>query len=315
MKLNSRYFNDVRYNSNQNTIKKTSIDSTKLINEIYWYLKLPKSLQRYLPKIVNYSDRLENAFIEMEYIHWPTVSELFLNEELPIQDWKSTILPKIDHILEVFSQYQATVKYEDLSSMYITKSISRLKRFIEQNSTAYGIYKRGYLNVNGKLMQCPMRYLEENSELLSFIINQAQPSIIHGDLCFSNIFFNTSTKEVKLIDPRGSFGRAGIHGDQNYDIAKIKHSLSGYDHIISDKFQLIIRGIGLDFQINQSPYHQKINEIWTSYYHNHQSINVIEALLFLSMIPLHKGNYKKQLTMYALGVSLLDKSDAERRSI
>ena len=31
--------------------------------------------------------------------------------------------------------------------------------------------------------------------------------IIHGDLCFSNILFDLPNQIVRLIDPRGRFGR------------------------------------------------------------------------------------------------------------
>ncbi|WP_214483030.1 aminoglycoside phosphotransferase family protein [Bacillus sp. SM2101] len=314
IRLSSRYFNEVRYNPERNTVTKLSQDSAKLINELYWYIKLPRSLQHYTPEIINYSEHQLNTFIEMEYINAPTLSELFVNSETPIREWEEYILPKINVILKEFSQHKSAVNSMDLSQMYITKTINRLKQFIQTNSIAFGIYKRGYLKLNGTLMKCPLRFLEENSNLLTYVINQAKSSVIHGDLCFSNMFFDLKRKEIKIIDPRGSFGQVGIYGDLHYDMAKLQHSLTGYDHIISDNFQINIQGIELDYRINQTQYHKKITDIWKGSYYNQTCINLIEALLFLSMIPLHKGDFKRQLAMYSLGVELLQKNDTGRRT-
>ena len=42
-----------------------------------------------------------------------------------------------------------------------------------------------------------------------------------------------------MIDPRGSFGEYKIHGDKNYDIAKLQHSILGdYDFILNNLFDI-----------------------------------------------------------------------------
>jgi len=62
---------------------------------------------------------------------------------------------------------------------------------------------------------------------------------MHGDLCFCNILYDINSQAIKLLDPKGSFGKIGIYGDIKYDIAKLKHYVHGkYDFIINDLFHL-----------------------------------------------------------------------------
>jgi fructosamine-3-kinase len=58
-----------------------------------------------------------------------------------------------------------------------------------------------------------------------------QPSLIHGDPVFSNIFKNTDNK-IKFIDPRaGELSLFSMHGDIFYDYAKVYQSLVGFEQI------------------------------------------------------------------------------------
>lgn len=54
-------------------------------------------------------------------------------------------------------------------------------------------------------------------------------SLIHGDLQMSNSMIDPDTLEVTLIDPRGYFGKSITYGVADYDTAKLRYSLSGYD--------------------------------------------------------------------------------------
>ena len=54
-------------------------------------------------------------------------------------------------------------------------------------------------------------------------------SIIHGDCQFNNILYNPDNDEIKFIDPRGYFGTSDLYGIPEYDLAKVKFALSGYD--------------------------------------------------------------------------------------
>ena len=70
-------------------------------------------------------------------------------------------------------------------------------------------------------------------------------SLIHGDFHFGNILFDFGSGHVKLIDPRGEFGKSGnadsigCYGDAHYDLAKFLHGFhGGYAHLSGDMFEL-----------------------------------------------------------------------------
>jgi hypothetical protein len=52
---------------------------------------------------------------------------------------------------------------------------------------------------------------------------------IHGDCQFNNILYNSETEQIIFIDPRGYYGENNIFGIPEYDHAKIKFALTGYD--------------------------------------------------------------------------------------
>ena len=139
-----------------------------------------------------------------------------------------------------------------------------------------------------------------------------QPSIIHGDFCLSNILFDLNSFVVKLIDPRGSFGSKGIGGDPRYDIAKLRHSIVGlYDFIVHDLFSLEKKDKGFKKNIfrndNSLNLQLKFDELIIKWNYDLREIKFIEALLFLSMIPLHNENKKRQLFFYLHGIEKLNK--------
>jgi hypothetical protein len=53
--------------------------------------------------------------------------------------------------------------------------------------------------------------------------------IIHGDCQFNNILYNPDNNAIAFIDPRGYYGNMQLYGIPEYDFAKIRFALSGYD--------------------------------------------------------------------------------------
>ena len=137
-------------------------------------------------------------------------------------------------------------------------------------------------------------------------------TFIHGDLFLGNILFDSTSKIFKFIDPRGNFGDVGIYGDTKYDIAKLRHSFVGnYDFIVADLFTINYNDeVGWDFKILNEKYHEQISnyfdlELEKNGYDLNQ-IKFIEALLFISMVPLHSDNIKRQQAMYLTGILKLN---------
>ena len=87
-----------------------------------------------------------------------------------------------------------------------------------------------------------------------------------------------------------------------------------YDFIINDLFKLkydLQHGI-INYNILNSPKTQDLYEIFIEVFRdeigeNLKKIELIEALLFLSMIPLHSESLEHQLLMLGRGIEILDR--------
>jgi len=53
--------------------------------------------------------------------------------------------------------------------------------------------------------------------------------VMHGDLCFTNVLFDFRTRQIRVIDPRGTLDGATptLFGDVRYDMARLNHSIAG----------------------------------------------------------------------------------------
>ncbi|MGM1050638.1 MAG: hypothetical protein ACQEXX_31655 [Bacillota bacterium] len=309
--FNSRIFNNVTYDPVQGTVTKRSNNEEKLKDEIFWYRNIPAELSDYTPYMKDYSLDPQNVYLTMDFIPWPTVSSLFLSPSINKgTDWEK-FFSSIQNLFNKFSRYSGELPLLSLRYIYIEKTIDRMSLFIEKNSFFRKVKQKGSYLLNGRSVECPFTILEKNRKSLLKLILGKQINIIHGDMCFSNIFFNNDDGKLFLIDPRGSFGQSGVYGDPRYDLAKIRHSLSGYDHIINDQYylQVIEEKLELNFSIKKEHHQLLVANLWDEIIgRNLIQIQLIEALLFLSMTPLHKDSTQRQMIMFGLGTELLNKA-------
>lgn len=115
-----------------------------------------------------------------------------------------------------------------------------------------------------------------------------------------------------MIDARGNFGIDTIYGDYRYDLAKLRHCYHGrYDEIINDLFEIEEKEkINIYFykNIDYSIY----DEIMCNNGIDINDVELIEALLFISMIPLHSDYPERQLAFFCQGIRLLNNQMRER---
>mgnify|MGYP006131593669 FL=1 len=138
---------------------------------------------------------------------------------------------------------------------------------------------------------------------------------LHGDLCFSNILYDSRSESIKLIDPRGidNSGSEMLYGSIIYDVAKLSHSVIGlYDYIISDQYELSGDKHVFNFEIFLP---QGVEEIQALFFErlpisniNSKDIYAINILLFLSMLPLHYDDPKRQRALLANALRLYKKA-------
>ena len=311
--LNAREFNELE-NFGKNVITKRSEDTETLINEITWYQNIPKELQPYLPRIYNYSTDLEDPYVKMEYIGYPSLSDLQLHGSHGQHIWNN-IFHQMFNMHHEFQAYtadaeQKTIK-NSLKNMYLQKTRRRLNR-LRDDDRFTPIFEAENVQVNGTDYPSVDKMLKSLDEVVaeSNLLNREYLSIIHGDLCLPNILYDPRNEILKLIDPRGKFGDFDIYGDPRYDYAKLRHSIVGhYEHLINNQFEadVDIDNAELYYQIHTTKEQDKREARFDSMLVSQtdvdiQEIKLIEALLFLSMVPLHNDSYKRQLSMLSQGI-------------
>lgn len=308
----ARAFNTINIDEERGILKKTSDNKVKLVNEISWYLKLPNKLQYLFPRIYDYSLDLSEPYVSMEYYGYHTLHELLVYGNVTLAKWQN-IFKKLQCAISDMENYRVfSTKSEFENSMndiYLNKTFTRLDKIREDS--AFSAFFTNPININGRQYLSLNEYIALLPKLIDKLVISTFNgyfNIIHGDLCFSNILIEDTYNFVRLIDPRGKFGGFDIYGDERYELAKLLHTMEGnYDFIIEDMFDISVDGSHISFQMKRSAQNvlEIFKEVFSDRLVNIAGIRLIEATLFLSMIPLHSDYPKRQYAMLATGVQLL----------
>jgi hypothetical protein len=315
LEVKAREFNHIKIDKQRGILTKSSDDVDKFIGEIKWYLKLPADIEYVRPRIFDYSISYNKPHVSMEYYAYHTVHEMFLYGDLNRSQWIN-IFKRILFVCRDLQRY--TVRDDDikqaLEDMYLHKTIQRFDRL--QRDERFAEFFSKAITVNGvkyKPLNGVIKVLRETIPAMLYDVDQFH--IIHGDMCFANIMVDNNFNFIKLIDPRGKFGKYDIYGDQRYELAKLFHSVDGkYDFIIKDLFNLdynLDRAV-INYRINDRVRDYDLYELFLEVFNDEigddlKKVELIEALLFLSMIPLHGESLKHQLTMLGTGLDILNR--------
>lgn len=309
----ARSFNLIEIDERRGILKKRSENKEKLVNEIRWYLRVPNKLQYLLPRIYDYSLDLTDPYVSMEYYGYHTLHESLVFGNLSLVKWHF-IFRKILFAIEDMSKFTVSDESKQfefsMRNVYLQKTYSRLGKI--RYDKDFQIFFEKTIIINKK----EYRTLEEYMELLPQLVEdlliktfEGQFNIIHGDLCLANILIEDTYGFIRIIDPRGRFGAFDIYGDVRYELAKLLHSLEGkYDFIIEDMFDINVNSNIIEYHSHKSI--NNIIDVFVDVFHeimgNIRAVRLIEATLFLGMIPLHSDFKLRQFAMLATGVQLLE---------
>ncbi len=307
--LRPRFFNSLRIDPVLNTISKTSSNAQKLEEELAWYQEIPDALKMLTPR--TFGRRLKNNTLEIvqEYYGYPTLAELYVYSELEADCWKSILRSLLD-VHDCFCKHKGELEQELIADFYQKKAENRLRALSNQGEFWQHLLTEPAIQLNGR----PINGLGSNwfrvSAFVSKLARSDDVGVIHGDLCFSNILYDISNQIIRLVDPRGSFGRKGVYGDVKYDLAKLRHSISGlYDFIVADMFAVRLRGTEFELEIFGNDFSEELtahfDELLRERGWDLREIRFLESLLFLSMVPLHDGKFERQLAMFLTGLQKL----------
>ena len=299
--LRPRHFNQLIIDPLLNTITKISEKNEKLEDELNWYSLLPEELKILTPRIISRNKNATQVTITQEFYGYPTLSELFVYGDLSISVWES-IIQYLFEIHKLFSIYTKAVSIESSKEMYIDKTQDRINQLLKDD-TWKEIWNYETININGKAFPNIPTLLKKLDTSIVNLTNKETYTIIHGDYCLSNLLYDLNNQIVRMIDPRGSFGQKGIYGDPRYDIAKLRHSIAGlYDYIVADLFTVSFEGNNFSYEILEDEKNTELEKYMdaciSKYGYEINEIKLIEALLFLSMIPYHADYPARQQIMY-----------------
>lgn len=297
----TRHFNN--FQSDGKIVRKTSEKINKILAEARWFKDIPERISLHSPRLLKI---LENGY-ELEYLYLLPLNEIFIFGDLPINIWNKILLSCRD-FLSLCSSYESIIPTLNTTSIYKNKTLERLEIFSKQREI--NLSKK--IILNGKNYPSLLNIAQKCFNNLD-LKSEVPHTLIHGDFCLSNILYDFRGQTPKVIDPRGLDGNGdfSLHGDPNYDIAKLAHSiLGGYDAIIakiqtcreisvSSKFIYLY-----NFEYFTSEKLELIRENFTKIFNTDKRIYSIMVLLFLSMLPLHNDNIQKQNSILATGVYL-----------
>lgn len=308
--METRAFNSIFVDINRGELTKTSKNIIKLKDEIDYYLKLPDNIINLFPKLLDY--KKDYTAYTIEYIPYKSLSKLISDNKISLTEVKY-VLEKLFSILEKIHSIELIKPNLMINNknFLIQKTIDRVA--LLENNPLFGYLINKTLIINNKIYKNFKYYQRQFTQVLEeFFEQNPTNTVIHGDFSFSNILYCPSSKDIKLIDPRGSFGCEGIYGHPYYDYAKLMHCINGnYDDIVSGNFKLIEHSpINYNIHIDTSPLLKELCVYFkNSMYQrkiNTNILHLIESSLFLSMTALHYEDSQRQKVLFLTGIILMN---------
>ena len=308
--LISRKFNEMKINNGY--VEKTSNNLKKIKAEIFWYNNFPLNLKKYIPNMIYHQSSKENSFYRLEFLPVMPLNEIYVNCSKTSIFWKKifTLCKK------VLSEFRHEIIISKDEKKKIKSNFEKLI-FYDLNKRVKSFRKKSKLNFD-----LPVSINNFDLPSLNTIIFKCQniikksknnPSIIHGDFCLSNIFYDNRSENIKLIDPRGidASNNFTLFGDQKYDISKFTHSIIGfYDHILSESYFLEYNDqmkFKFDIMIDENTL--LISKLYKKIFFNnkdykYKQILALTILLFFRILDLHSDDKKRQIAFIANALRL-----------
>lgn len=219
----SRSFNGVRM-TRPGVITKTS-SAAGLDDEIRFLESLQPEARPLFPAV--YESHMlqrdgDSSWYSMEYVDSPSLAELWLY-------WPSN--PVMWHHVSEELIAQLSVLWLSDSNMTTASLQSRcMNMYGTKLRDRYGPWPKHLpsdeaLRLNGRTVTSGAIAVRHVAKLATDVmVPISREGVIHGDPAFHNVLWSLKTGSFKLLDPRGTWGGAGAHGDVNYDLTKIAAS-------------------------------------------------------------------------------------------
>ncbi|QNJ18441.1 hypothetical protein SynA1825c_00098 [Synechococcus sp. A18-25c] len=335
-RLTSRGFNSVSYCASDDLIRKRSKDATRLAQEAAYFEALPQPLQRYFPACLSH----EPGQLELEYIPFPSLAELFLHWQIGPNSWRQ-LMQRLSRVRTGLGEAPAItppppVTVDWLYSRKLQQRLEQLQRqppLLADGSHWTDWWTRGWtLKLCARHGDATHTLTLPSPAAAATSLLEHLPSLeasrplqrIHGDLCFNNILAEPQSGSIRLIDPRGERPDGAPwpigFGDPRYDQIKLLHSGRYlYDVVVNDLFSLEKLSPGhlrlhLDVPAHYDALQQAMDSSGLLQGLLPEEERWLTSSLFVSMLPLHREDGDRCLAFIAIGMMILEaKFDAVLR--
>lgn len=310
--FSTREFNAIRVDKTRGVLIKTSRKKQKLMDEVNWYHSLPRELALFAPRVAGVSQTPESVTVELELYGYQTLSEFYLYGQNNLEDWLGILEALLD-VHRLFKGHTAPPDRDELTDIYLVKTARRMEAAARLPHIAELMAPPALL-INGQSCRNLPALRKDLLAATAALAGEAPRCVVHGDFCFSNILFDPLHFVFKLIDPRGRFKTQTIYGDPRYDIAKLRHSVAGqYDSLVAGLYALERLGTAAySLKIPQASFAAALarhfDRLVALQGYDVKEILLIEGLLFLTMIPLHADDPRRQTAFYLTAVRRLDEA-------
>ena len=276
----------------------------KVTSEMNWFKETQDTdFEKMSPKF--YESEKTNDEYGIEYYDYLTLSEYFTF--YPLSQYSRTYIfsSLIDKMIKLYQNNKVSNKlFKDLLKQILwDKTLNRINEWERKDLISLEnvqINDKEYLGVFQTLERLKGAITKLSNECSNYI------SIIHGDPAFSNILFSPRNMIYKFIDPRGNFGIDTIYGDYRYDIAKLRHCYHGkYDEITNNLFEIQENKGKFNIKFYKNIEYADFDDILKKKNIDIDDIELIEGLLFISMIPLHNDYPDRQIAFFTRGIQTL----------
>jgi hypothetical protein len=295
-------------------VRKTGIPHAKIVAEYHWFRELPVPLRPYAPHLIDHGSESGNPYYVLEYMPLPPLNEVYVHGRNPVFYWDKVFGLCADFLNTCAGQVLCNEQREkvaaDAREMAGDKTWARLERYVaESGYPGLDVAQR----INGIDVPCLRAIVRDCVERLGRA--SAIPGVLHGDLCLSNILFDSRSDRIKVIDPRGlnARGETSTIGDLRYDLAKLTHSVIGlYDYIIAGAFdvKVALQPELCLFELNIYA-DERVAGVQEAFLKRRflPAVDTIDIMpmtiiLFLSMLPLHADNPQRQKALLANALRL-----------
>ncbi|MVX62870.1 hypothetical protein GKZ28_04025 [Clostridium chromiireducens] len=307
--FDARFFNSL--NGDEYTVTKSSTNKKKIKSEYMFYHLLPDEMKYWFVLPYDYQETEEIASYTMERLHMTDIAIRWVHNAISTEEFRK-LLKKIFYFVD--SRKRKIISRDEYikisNSLYLDKIDERIDDLKRHDLfSCFADYIKSSTNYSN-IEEIVMEYKNLYRSVVEEVDIEYISVIGHGDLCFSNMLYNKETSTLKLIDTKGALEEEQIWTNPYYDIAKLSHSICGkYDFFNSGMYDIKLNSdlkFELTIDFDNSAYIEIFREYLEKSGYDYRMIRLLEASLFLSMMPLHMDFPQKVFGFLLNAINILE---------